>query len=161
MNEYNFNIDNWDVDHRNTANNEGVSSPVIIHAECRIKYSSNDKLEPYDCISGIKCNSEFKVTIHNYKSEALGFDPTIKSEQNYLTFLHLSTLLNFPWGMNVRFRDSDGVIFGAGDIIKLLEERTDDIMEKWEEGQVEFKKRQDETVDKLNRDDNDDGVMKI
>lgn len=140
---------NWDADHRDIFNNNGKSGPVIIHAECRVKRGVSDKLKPYDCISGSMCNSEFRVTIHNYESEALGFDPTIKSEQNYYRFLHLSTLLNFPWGMSIRFRDNDGVVFGVGDIIRLLEERSSEVMKKWEEEKVEFKERQDGTLDKL------------
>lgn len=132
-------------------NNNSISSPVIIHAECRIKYyydSSN--LIYYDCINGIICKDKYNVTIHNYESESLGFNPMIKNEQNYCRFIHLSTLLNFPWGLHIKFRDNDGVIFEAGDIIRLLGERTENMMKKWKKGNVEFKKRQDKVVSKLN-----------
>lgn len=171
-----MNIDkhnNWDKDHsikdengKDIYNNNGKSSPVIISAECRIKRGMNDKLTPYDHIAGSYCSQPFRVTIHNYESEALGNDPTIKSEQNYYRFLHLSTLMNFPWGLSVRFRDDDGVIFGAGDIIRLLEERSEEVMKKWEEGQVEFRKRQDETMERLKEDIrsgnvNDNDIMEI
>ncbi len=81
---------NWDKNHTDPNGifrNNGKSSPVIISAECRVKYQSSDgsdnELEYYDCIRGINCGVPFRVTIHNYESEALGFDPTIKSEQNY------------------------------------------------------------------------------
>ncbi len=48
--------------------------------------------------------------------------------------------------MEIKFRDDDGVIFGTADIIKLLGERTDAVMKKWGEEQVEFKKEQDRVV---------------
>lgn len=161
---------NFDADHTNPDgifNNHGQSSPVIIHAECRVKYSTNDKLTPYDCISGTKCNLPFRITIHNYESEALGFDPTIKSEQNYYRFLHLSTLFNMPWGLSVRFRDDDGMVFGAGDIVRLLEERSEKVMKDWKEYKAEEKKRQKETMEKVKVeypckvDNNNNDIMEI
>lgn len=155
---------NWDEDHTDSDGifkNNGESSPVIIHAECRVKFGNSDKLEYYDCIKGIACGVPFRVTIHNYESEALGYDPTIKSEQNYYCFIHLSTLLNFPWGIEVKFKDDDGVMFGAGDIIRLLGERSENVMKKWEVDNVEFKKKQDKIVSGLNIKPNDDNVMEI
>ncbi len=147
---------NWDDNHTDQNgifNNNGKSSPVIIHAECRVKYrssdGSDDALEYYDCIKGLGCGVPFRVTIHNYESDALGFDPTIKSEQNYFCYIHLSTLMNFPWGMEIKFRDDDGVVFDAGDIVRLLQERTADVMKKWEKDTEEFKKRQDAVVSRI------------
>lgn len=160
---------NWDKDHTDKNGifrNNGKSSPVIIHAECRVKYFDSKKLDYYDCIKGLSCGVPFRITIHNYESEALGFDPTIKSEQNYYCFLHLSTLINLPWGLEVKFRDDDGVMFGTADIIRLLEERTEAVMKKWKEDNVEFKKEQDKVLDKIyennvNIADNDDNAMII
>lgn len=159
---------NWDESHTDPNGifrNNGKSSPVIIHAECRVKYFDSNKLEYYDCMSGHNCGIPFRVTIHNYESEALGFDPTIKSEQNYYRFIHLSTLMNLPWGLEVKFRDNDGVVFGAGDIIRLLGERSEEVMKKWDIEQVEFKKKQDKVVSKIKvkqkADNGDQDVMEI
>lgn len=131
-------------------NNNGITSPVIIYAECRAKCGIDNKLIPYNCITGMITGSPFRVTIHNYESDALGFDPMIQNEQNYHYYIYLSALLNFPWGLEVKFRDNDGIVFDAGDIIRLLGERSEEVMKKWEEGNVEFKKKQDEVVSKLN-----------
>lgn len=138
---------NWSK--RDITNNNARSGPVIITAECRIS-SRGSKLQCYNPLIGQVVNDKFMVTIHNYKSEALGFDPTVKSEQNYFRFLHLSTLLNMPWGMIVKFRDGDGVVFGAYDIVRLLEERTEKVMEQWEKDQIKFKTLQDEAAERVN-----------
>ncbi len=128
-------------------NNNGRSGPVIITAECKIKHGLGDNWEHYNCLIGRLLSTPFLVTIHNYESEVLGYDPTIKSYQNYFRFLHLSTLLNFPWGGRVKFRDVDSkVVFGAGDIVRLLEEKTPEVMKKWELDNERWKIEQDETA---------------
>lgn len=139
--------DDWD--NRDTTNNNSKSGPVIITAECRIKNGMNGKMTPYNCLNGQHVNMPFRVTIHNYESEALGYDPTIKSEQNYFRFLHLSTLLNFPWAYSIKFRDDDGVVFEVGDIIRLLEERTEEAMIKWEVYQKELEEKQGKVLKKV------------
>ena len=141
-------IDNWDE--RDITNNNSKSGPVIITAECKVS-SRGSKLQCYNPLIGKVVNDTFKVTIHNYESEALGYDPTVKSYQNYYHFLHLSTLLHMPWGMSVKFRDMEGdkTVFGAYDIVRMLEERTEKVMEEWGKRQVEFKKLQDETAKRV------------
>lgn len=130
-------------------NNNGKSSPVIIYAECRVKYYGNDNYTYYDCINGKKHNIPYKITIHNYESEALGYDPQIKSEQNYHDFIHLSVLMGFPWGGYVKFKDNDNIMFDIGDIIRLLGERTGDVMKKWKEQNIEFRKRQNKITERV------------
>ncbi len=148
--------DEWDEDvdelvqdeeYLDNIHNDGKSSCAIIVCECRV--NKGGKLQYYNPFVGMMSSVPYRITIHNYESRALGFDPTLKSERNYHQFLHLSTLMNMPWGSSVKFRDDYGVVFGTSDVIRLLSERSEEAIARWEVEYVKFKKLRDETVKKL------------
>ncbi len=158
------------MNNKDHTNNNGETGPVIITAECRL--DKGGSMQYYNPICGKIVNDKFYVTIHNYESEALGKDPVVKSEKVYYHYLYLSTMMDMPWGISIKFRDNNGVIFGLKDIVGLLEDRTPEIMKKWEVKQKEFEMAQRATADKLevddsdigdidNNNDNNDGVMTI